>query len=110
MGAELLKSFFFILILIAVALEVLADILFKKWAIVNQTSLLIAGLVIYFVGTMAWAFSLKYEYLSKAITIFSILNLVAIALVGVFLFKEDLSWINKLGLATGIISVILLQI
>jgi multidrug transporter EmrE-like cation transporter len=109
-GAESLKNIFFILILIAVALEALADILFKKWAQTNHTGLIIAGLIIYFIGTIAWAFSLKYEYLSRAITIFSILNLIIVVLVGVFLFKEDLSLVNKIGIVLGIISVVMLEI
>lgn len=110
MGPELIKSFFFPLMLAAIALEALADVLFKKWAMVHHTGLLVTGLIIYFVGTIAWAVSLKYEYLSKAITVFSILNLIIVALVGVFLFKEDLSLINKIGMVLGIVSVVMLQI
>lgn len=107
---ELAKNIFLPLILAAVALEALADVLFKKWALANHTGFFIAGLVIYFVGTIAWAFSLKYEFLSKAITIFTVLNLIIVVLVGVFLFKEDLSLVNKLGLLLGVTSVIMLQI
>jgi len=110
MSNDLLKGLFFLLIILAVALEALADVLFKKWAIVSHSGLFIAGLVIYIFGTIIWAYSLKYGYLSKAISIFTVLNLVIVSLAGVFLFKEDLTLINKIGIILGIASVILVQI
>ena len=71
-----LKLLFFGLIGLAVILEVIGDILFKKWSISSKNALLIVGLLIYFIGTIFWAVSLKYEYLSKAISVFTILNLI----------------------------------
>ncbi len=105
-----LKFVFILLIVLAVILEVIGDVFFKKWAIGNKNILLIIGLLVYFIGTVFWAFSLKYEFLSKAISIFTILNLIIVVLVGVIYFKEDLSLINKIGIITGIISVILVEL
>lgn len=105
-----LKVIFFILISAAVILEVIADIFLKKWALENRNLLLITGLIIYFIGTVFWAISLKYDFLSKAISIFTVLNLIIIVLVGIIIFKEDLSLINKIGIALGVISVILIEI
>lgn len=104
------QALFFGLILTAVLLEVIGDILFKKWAIDAKHALLIIGLIIYFTGTIFWAISLKYEYLSKAISVFTILNLIAIVLVGVLYFKEEITLINTIGIALGIISIILIEI
>ncbi|HRZ85522.1 MAG TPA: SMR family transporter [Candidatus Paceibacterota bacterium] len=104
-----IKIIFFLLIGIAVLLEVIGDIFFKKWSINNRIILLIAGLLIYFVGTAFWAISLKYEYLSKAISIFTILNLIIVVLVGVIYFKEDLSLINRIGIGLGVLSVFLIE-
>lgn len=105
-----LKFIFFGLIILAVALEVVGDILFKKWSIGNKNILLYFGLLIYFVGTIFWAISLKYNYLSKAISVFTVLNLIIVVLVGVMYFKEDLSLTNKIGIILGILSVILIEI
>ena len=69
-----------------------------------------SGLSLYIVGTTFWAYSLKYGHLSKAISIFAILNLIILVLIGVFVFKEDLSLTNKIGIILGIISVILIEI
>ena len=111
MKSELaLRSIFFGLIALAVAFEVVGDILFKKWASDSKNILLYAGLLIYFVGTIFWAVSLKYEYLSKAISIFTVVNLIVVVLVGVLYFKEDLSLINKVGIGLGILSVIFIEV
>lgn len=98
------------LIALAVLLEVIGDVFFKKWALENKNQLLILGLIIYFIGTFFWAISLKYEFLSKAISVFTILNLIIIVLVGLIYFKEGLSLINKIGIGLGILSVILIEI
>jgi len=105
-----LKFAFFGLIALAVALEAAGDIFFKKWSIDSKNILLYVGLFVYFIGTIFWAISLKYEYLSKAISVFTVLNLIIIALVGVLYFKEDLSLINKVGIGLGILSVVLIEI
>jgi multidrug transporter EmrE-like cation transporter len=104
------KLIFFGLILTATLFEVVGDIFFKKWTIDNNNLILIVGFVIYFVGTIFWAFSLKYEYLSKSISVLTILNLIAVALVGVLYFKEDLTLVNKIGIILGILSVALIEL
>jgi multidrug transporter EmrE-like cation transporter len=104
------KYIFFGLLLLAVVLEVAADILFKKWSIENKGLLLGIGLALYLVGTIFWAMSLKYDFLSKAVSIFTVLNMILVVIVGLFVFKEDVSTINKIGIALGIISVILIEL
>jgi len=94
----------------AVVLEVIADVLFKRWSLEGRSILLALGLALYFAGTVVWAYSLKYEYLSKAITVFTVLNLVLVILAGVLLFDEQLSTINKVGVALGVLSVVLVQL
>ena len=79
-------------------------------ATINKNILFVLGLLIYFIGTIFWAFSLKYELLSKAVTIFSILNLIIVVSVGVLMFKEDLSTLNKIGIGLGILSVVMIEI
>lgn len=110
MSVIISKYLFLLLVTLAVALEVIADVLFKKWAIENKNYLLTVGLAIYMVGTAFWAYSLRYEYLSKAISVFAVLNLIILVLVGVLFFKEDLSTTNKIGVILGIVSVILIEL
>lgn len=101
---------FFVLIIAATALEILADIFFKQWADLNRTWLLILGLALYSAGTVFWAFSLRQETLSRAISIFTLTNLIIITLVGVYFFKEDLSLLNKVGILLGIASIVLIEL
>jgi glucose uptake protein len=104
------KNLFFVLLILAVAMEIGADIFFKKWAMQNRMLLLAVGLALYLIGTAFWAYSLKYEQLSKAVIIFTVLNLIGVLLAGLLIFNEKLNLWNKLGVALGVASVILLQI
>jgi multidrug transporter EmrE-like cation transporter len=99
-----------LLISIAVAFEVVGDILFKYWSLNSKTFFIVGGVLIYSVATVIWAYSLKYGYLSKEITIFTVFNLIAVVLAGVLIFKESLSTINIIGIILGVISVILVQL
>ncbi len=104
------KTIFLTLIGLAVVLEVVADILFKRWSLSNKNILFAVGLFIYFLGTVFWAFSLKYELLSKAGGIFTVINLIVLTLVGVLIFNENLTLLNKIGIGLGVISVVLMEL
>src|SRR3989344_4841571 len=100
------KVLFYIFIFLGVLLEVGGDFFFKKWSIEHKTSILILGLLIYFSGAYFWAMSLRYEGLAKAVTIFTILNMILAVLLGVLYFNEELSLVNRLGVLLGIVSII----
>ena len=51
----------------------------------------------------------QYLYL-LAISVFTVLNLVIVVLVGVVYFKEDLSFINKIGIGLSVLAIILVEI
>lgn len=103
------KYYFVGLILLGTLFEIAGDFFFKKWSIENKTLILVLGLGLYFIGTIFWAFSLKFGELSRAISIFTVLNLIGVILMGFFLFHEDVSFIQKIGMGLGILSVILLE-
>jgi drug/metabolite transporter (DMT)-like permease len=71
---------------------------------------LIGGIALYTIGTLIWAYSLRFEALSKAIVIFSVLNLILVVLAGLILFGEKLSLLTVIGIVLGAISVVLLQL
>ncbi len=105
-----LKLTFWILILLGTALEIAGDIFFKKWALEHRPMLLAFGLFIYAIGSLFWALSLRYEVLSKAISIFTILNLVIVAFVGVIFFQEHISTVSKIGILLGLVSIALIEL
>ncbi|MDO8601897.1 MAG: SMR family transporter [bacterium] len=101
---------FWVFIVTAVLFEALGDIFFKSWATANRFWMLGVGLAVYFVGTLFWAISLKHEGLARAISIFTVVNLIIIVLVGVLFFDEQLTGLHKIGIALGVLSVALLEI
>jgi len=110
MRENLAKIIFFSLVSAAVILEIFGDTILKKWALENKNIFLLVGFSVYIIGSIFWVISLKYETLSRAISIFTVLNMLVIVLVGILFFKENLSLLNKLGIALGIASIILLEI
>lgn len=104
------KILFWILVTSGAILEIIGDIFFKKWSIENKSILIWIGFIVYFAGTVFWALSLKYEVLSKSISVFTILNLVILTLVGIVFFKEDVSLLSKIGILLGIISIIFIEL
>jgi small multidrug resistance pump len=104
------KILFWIFTIFGVILEISGDIFFKKWVILNRPFLLWVGFGVYAVGVLFWALSLKYEVLSKAISIFTILNLVIVAVIGVLFFKEDISIVSKIDILLRIISIALIEL
>jgi multidrug transporter EmrE-like cation transporter len=105
-----MKPYFLFLLLVAVIFETISDTLFKLWTINSKDLFFWIGMAIYMVGTLVWAYSLKFGFLSKAISIFTVLNFILVILVGVIFLKENLSLVNKVGIMLGIISVVLMQI
>lgn len=94
-----MKYAFLILISMAAIGEAFGDVILKKWALDGKPMVFVFGIAVYFIATVIWAFSLKYEFLSKAISVITVLNMIIVVLVGVLYFKEDLSMINKIGIA-----------
>lgn len=102
-------NYLFILVPIVAILETSADILFKEWSIKNNYWLLAYSIALYGLATLAWAFSLKYQTLSKAIMIFSVITIICVVLTGVFFYNEELSFLAKVGVVLGIVSIVLLE-
>ncbi|MBI5392189.1 hypothetical protein HZB00_04260 [Candidatus Woesearchaeota archaeon] len=90
-------------------LEAIGDVILKKWALEHRSLFLILGVAIYFIGSIFWIISLRYELLSKAISVFTLLNLLAIVGAGIVLFQDHLSFLNKIGIGLGILSLILIE-
>jgi len=104
------KIIFLTLITFAIIFEVIGDVFFKQWSTNQKLWSLLIGLAIYAIGTIFWAISIKYELLSSAISIFTVLNLISVVLIGVLFFKESLSPVNYLGIVLGVMSIVLLEL
>lgn len=100
---------FIALLLIALLFEIAGDVYFKHWAVGNDTKMFLSGALLYLIGGAAWGFSLKYESLSKAISVFTIANLLIVVIIGALYFKEHLSTTNMIGIGLGITSLVLIE-
>jgi drug/metabolite transporter (DMT)-like permease len=90
-----------ILLIIGAVLEVAGDIFLKKQQ-------LAAGLGIYFLGSCFWAWSLRETTLSKAIVLFTVLNLLLVVAVGVWHFQEVVTFKQWVGIGFALCAVILI--
>ncbi len=96
--------------LLSVALEVTGDVFFKKWAGGEKPVILWIGFTIYALGALVWAYSLRYESLSKAIAVFTISNLLVVSLIGTTFFNESISITARIGIAVGVLSILLIEL
>ena len=62
------------------------------------------------VGTLLWAYSLRFDLLSRSIVIFTVLNMCVVVAAGVLFFKEHLTALEWTGILLGFVSVILLEL
>lgn len=93
--------FYFFLVL-GTLFEVLGDVLFRK-----QTYIL--GGILYLVGSIGWALTLRYETLSKAIVLNGSANVLLCVFCGVFWLGETLTFTQYIGIVLGLVSMYLLR-
>ncbi len=66
------------------------------------------GMLIYAVTAFGWFYVMKHIKLSTLGVFFALTNIILLALLGVIFFKEHLSASDIIGIAFGVISIILL--
>src|SRR3989344_6578582 len=98
-----------IILLIGGLILTIGDIIMKKWIITNSIYTYILGIGIWLIGLNFLAQSFKYKNIAVASVIFVIFNVVILAIVSWFYFKETLSIWQIMGIVLGLTSVILLE-
>ena len=105
-----MKLAFYSLLSVTILFEVVGDIFLKQWTRGNRSSVFMVGVALYVAATLFWAFSLRYDFLSRAISLFMVSNMLAVVLAGILIFGEQLSLANKIGIGFGVVSLILLGV
>lgn len=71
---------------------------------------MVAGLAVYFAGSVFWAYSLWYESLSRAIIVFTLGNLIIAVLLGLVLFNESLTPRQIAGVGLAVLAIMLIEL
>jgi drug/metabolite transporter (DMT)-like permease len=94
---------------ITLIFDILGDFMAKKWGMENKAIFLYLLIFFYSVSGVLWGLSLRYGELSKGTMIINLLNVFIMIIIGVVVFKEDLTLPNKIGIALGLVSIYLIQ-
>ena len=86
------------------------DIVLKKWVVTSYASFYVLGLILYFISMNFLAQSYKYEDIAIASMIMVIFNILTLTLVGYFVFKENITAYEIMGIVLGITALIFLEI
>lgn len=95
---------------ILILFEFLADVFVKEWSLRNYPLWLAAvSLICYLLANTSWLFALRYGAgLARGAIVFSISSAILVSLVGILIYKEQLTAIQLTGAILGLISLVLI--
>lgn len=89
--------------------ELIADIFAKQWSLNRVTFLAICSLASYVIANTFWLFALKNgSGLARGAVIFSVLSAIIAVVLGIFLYKEQVTKTQAIGLILGLVSIALI--
>lgn len=99
----------FQLILIVSGFSLLADVVLKRAADVNNMFLLVLGCGLYVLDAIFWFYAYKYSKFSTVGVNYSLIILLLSVLIGIFVFKEKINTQEVVGIVLGILAIIFLS-
>lgn len=94
---------------ILVFFESVADILATTWSLKGGWVLAAGSLIAYMAANTFWLFALKNgSGLAKGAIIFSISSAIVAIILGIFLYKEDVTRYQLAGIGLGVVSLVLI--
>ena len=88
--------------------EIIAELLLQRWAKTNVTMWLVFGMIAYVSLALLFANAMKHANLTTMNTAWQCGNVVIISLIGVFVLKEELSLLQKVGVCLAFLSTSLM--
>lgn len=101
---------FYLYIVIIALLDLFAEYIAKHWTLTNKPAYLALTILGFGTAGFFFALSLKYEGVAIANILWIALTAILVTLMGYFVFKEQLSAINLIGIAVVIVGVILINL
>ncbi|MFH0837803.1 MAG: EamA family transporter [Patescibacteria group bacterium] len=101
---------FYLLIVIIALLDLFAEYIGKLWVLGGRSVYLWLTVLGFGAAGLFFAQSLKYEGVAIANILWIALTAILVTLMGYFVFKEQLSTTNLIGIGVVIVGVILINI
>jgi drug/metabolite transporter (DMT)-like permease len=73
-----------------------------------RTPWFLLGLAVYAATALGWIYVMRHLKLATLGVVFAVTNVLLLAAVGMFAFRESLHWTEGLGIALGVLSLCLL--
>jgi drug/metabolite transporter (DMT)-like permease len=102
--------FWVIPLVILIFFEAIADIYAKEWSLGERSfTYAILALICYMLANSSWLIALKYgSGLVRGSIIFSLASAFLATSIGLFIYKEQLTFTQGVGVALGLVSLILI--
>lgn len=94
---------------LTLAFDILGDYAAKRWSLVSTNLMMAPVIAAYAISGILWAVSLKYGLLSKGTLLINLLNVLVMVALGVLVFREQLTIVNKVGIILSLLSIYLIQ-
>ncbi|MFA6460872.1 MAG: EamA family transporter [Candidatus Woesearchaeota archaeon] len=86
------------------------DIVLALWAKQSKAYLFLIGMLLNVAGIIVYAQSLRLESVGIATAMFLGINILAVTIMGMFVFKEMLNLKQALGLAGMVLAMVVLEV
>ncbi len=87
--------------------EIVADIFAKEWSLKSSVILWVAAIGSYVIANTFWLFALKQgSGLARGASIFSVASALLALVIGIIMYKEQLSTIEYVGIGLGVVSLL----
>ena len=97
----------YVMLLLSLVSEIAADYCFKVWSLNNKPWTLVAGVALYGLATVFFAFSLRGTSMTKMWCMYTLVNIVAAVAIGVY-FGDPFPLRTKLGVALSVLAILVL--
>lgn len=103
-------NFGLILVLMGGLVLTFGDMFMKQWSIDNNWISFSLGMIIWVIGLVFLAFSFKSKNIAVASLIFSLSNVIFLALITWLYYKEPLTTYQIIGIFLGLNAIIFLEL
>jgi len=86
------------------------DVVLALWAKQSKFYLFLIGMLLNIAGVIVYAQSLRMEAVGIATAMFLGINIVAVTIMGMFLFKQFLSWKQIVGMIGMVAAMVIIEI